>query len=367
VPPRYALRCLALGLAPFVAGCSGDEGPAGDRAAGEKGYQGAPILDDSTRRFGDGCVAEVSRAEALPLDLYVLFDQSGSMSTPAGEGSRLAAVRGALSDFLRADESAGMSLGLGYFGNFPLGEASCDPADYDVPAVPIGLLPAHADPLLRSLASIEPTGETPTGAALRGTCDYLAGWRAAHPERTVSVLLLTDGVPEAPISRNNGCDPTLADAIEATRQCVGAGLSVYVLGVGPNLENLDQIAQAGESGAAYLVEGSDVAADVAAALGTIRGTALPCAFEIPPAPEGQSLDFDRVNVVLTRADDSKADVLAVPDAASCDSASGGWYYDPPETRERIQLCDASCRAVRAESSGGAIEFALGCATVELVR
>jgi hypothetical protein len=323
---------------------------------------------DTQDRDDASCVAEVRRAEALPLDIYVLFDQSGSMSTPAGSGSRLDAVRAAATDFLNAKESAGIGVGLGYFGNFPLGQTSCNQDDYAHPAVDIGVLPGQTAALIGSLNGVKPTGETPTGPAIRGACSYVASWDQAHPGRSAALLLLTDGVPEAPISRAQGCDPTLDDAVAAAKECVSnAGASIYVLGVGSNLSNLNQIAAAGGSGIAYLVDGGDVAARVLDALSAIRGTALPCGFVIPDAPAGQTLNYDQVNVVQTNDDGSRHPLYNVPDAASCDGASGGWFYEPADAPERITLCDASCSAVKSESRSGAIEFALGCGTVTTTR
>jgi hypothetical protein len=320
-------------------------------------------------RYGDGgCVAEVRRAETLPLDIYILFDQSGSMSTPAGNGSRLDAVRAAASDFLNSTESAGIGFGIGYFGNFPLGHTSCNPDDYSKPSVEIGALPGQAPALLASLESVVPTGETPTGPAIRGACSYVQNWDTAHPGRSASLLVVTDGVPEAPISRANGCDPTLDDAVAATKDCVtGAGASIYVLGVGPNLSNLNQIAAAGGSDHAYLVDGGDVSNQVLDALNVIRGAALPCGFEIPPAPDGQSLDFNRVNVVRTDGDGTRHALVNVSSSVDCDAQAAGWYYDPPDAPRRISLCDAACRDVKAQSLHGAIEFALGCQIVTTTR
>jgi Mg-chelatase subunit ChlD len=358
----------------FCAACSSSTETSGHTKAGSTRPADAapPTLifgtGNTQERADASCVAEVRRAEALPLDIYVLFDQSGSMSTPSGAGSRLDAVRAAASDFLNADDSAGIGVGLGYFGNFPIGQTSCNSADYATPAVDIGLLPGQTGALLTSLDGVKPTGETPTGPAIRGACSYVADWDKAHPGRSAALLLLTDGVPEAPISRAQGCDPTLADAVAAATECVTTtGASIYVLGVGPSLDNLNQIAAAGGSGAAYLVDGGDVAAQVLDALDAIRGTALPCGFVIPGAPTGQTLDYAQVNVVQTNDDGTRHPLYNVADATACDAASGGWFYEPANAPERITLCDTSCRAVKAESRNGAIEFALGCQTVTTTR
>ena len=367
---KCALLLGSLALPALVACSSGDGTPSfPTRDAG-----GAPLLGGGVgiggSLFADAsCVSSVSRAESLPFDVYVLFDQSGSMITRAGSGTRLDAVRSALADFLRAPASRGIGVGLGYFGNFPLGDASCDPGDYEEPAVPVTQLPGATDALLGSLAGIAPTGETPTGPAIRGACTYMKQWKAAHPSRPLVMLLLTDGVPEAPISRENGCDPTLADAVLAAKQCAEEASSrVYVLGVGPNLDNLNEIAAAGETQAAHLVSGSDVSGEVLAALNVIRGTVLPCSFEIPAPPDGATLDHGMVNVVVTDDEGSEQAIYSVPGSSDCDPSLGGWYYAPSsEAPESIELCAASCELTRAQSAAGAIRFALGCSTLSEIR
>jgi hypothetical protein len=358
--------CLAAFPAAAACGSSPDE-PKKSTDAGPADEPG-PVFDGNlVSRDQGGCVSEVSQAEALPFDLYILFDQSGSMSTPEGAGNRLDAVRAALADFLGAGESAGMGVGIGYFGNFPLGEASCMPADYRSPAVPIELLPANEAAMLKSLGAVKPTGETPTGAALRGACDYAHTWKGEHPGKILDILLLTDGVPEAPISKANGCDPTLPDAVTATTACADeAGVRVFVLGVGPNLDNLNQIAKAGGTGSAFLVDGGDVTARVSAALGRIRGSAIPCSFELPPPPAGESFAFDRMNVVVTDTAGVDHALYNVDGSAAC-GEDGGWYYAPSDAPERVELCDASCTFAKAQSDGGHLRFALGCKTLTTTR
>jgi Mg-chelatase subunit ChlD len=361
--------CCVLGLA--LSSCSSKKPEDGSSDGGVKPLflSSADGGFDFSSLSGADCVSSTREAEALPLDLYVLFDQSGSMVTPAGDGTRLDAVRAALVDFLRDPKTDGIGVGLGYFGNFPIGHTSCVPADYATPAVPIEAVPTAIDPLVTSLNAVVPIGETPTGPAITGACSYVEAWQAAHPGRTLALLLLTDGVPEAPVSKKNGCDPTLADAIAATKACVAAtGSQIYVLGVGPNLSNLDQIAAAGGTTRAQLVDGADVSGDVLAALDVIRGTALPCSFEIPAAPSGETLDYARVNVILTDNQGADHGIYSVANESACDANHGGWFYTPSASQpENIELCPASCEFTKSQSRVGAIRFALGCQSVTEIK
>jgi Mg-chelatase subunit ChlD len=142
---------------------------------------------------GSGCVGQAYEGESIPLDIYIMFDQSGSMLNDVGGLTRLEAVQQATRDFLRDPASAGIGVGIGYFGYQPIGETRCDEALYASPDVPVSV---DHEPVIRSLDGREPTGETPTASALRGSCTYASGWKRMHPGRGVVILLVTDGKPE---------------------------------------------------------------------------------------------------------------------------------------------------------------------------
>jgi hypothetical protein len=303
--------------------------------------------------------------QGLPLDIFVMFDQSGSMATKDdGTTMRIDAVRSAVGQFLNSNESRGIGVGIGYFGTQPLacGCTSCNPADYATPAVPLGVLPDNATAVMSSLNQIQPTGETPTGAALRGACSYAKARRHADPGRNLVILLVSDGEPQAPLTAaKGGCNPTLADAVTAAGECAGAGVKTYVLGVGPLLDNLNKIAEAGASGHAYLVA-SGGGPEILKALNSIRSDAtIPCALQIPKPGPGATVDFQKVNVVYADAGCGKVTTfLFVKDAGGCDPQRGGWYYDNPTQPGQILLCPASCDQVKAP--GGQMVVSVGCTT-----
>jgi hypothetical protein len=272
-------------------------------------------------------------------------------------------VRAALEKFLEA-QGPGVEIGLGYFGNDPLGQTSCDPNHYATPAVPIAPLPQNTAALEQSLNQQNPTGETPTGAAIRGACTVARGWVGQNPGHVTVILLVTDGIPEAPLSQANGCAPTLADAQQAASDCAGQqpAIPIYVLGIG-NLGNLGQIAQAGGTQQAYLVDpNSDTAAQVLAALNKIRMTAqVPCQFKVPDPPAGQAFKKDYVNIEFTDPSGNPAIVYKVSDMNACDPVNGGWFYDNDQTPGSILLCPATCTTVTTRI-GYTVNVALGCVT-----
>lgn len=64
----------------------------------------------------DACAADVSTAQAVPLDMYVMLDVSTSMlDTTAANTSKWVAVKSALESFLNDKDSAGLGVGIQYF------------------------------------------------------------------------------------------------------------------------------------------------------------------------------------------------------------------------------------------------------------
>ncbi len=352
-------------------GAAGNAGTGGTFNVGRDG--GTCTIGDN----GSGCTGVAYAGEVVPLDIYIMFDQSGSMCAcidppktnnpcpdPTCNKTRLDAIREAASQFLNDPRSAGIGVGISYFGFNPIGSASCNVADYSNAAVGVGLLPDHASAIMQSLNSIQPTGETPSAAAVRGACNYARQWKASQSGHEVVILLLTDGRPEAPVTCRSGtCCPTLEDTVAAASECASGDqrIKTYVLGVGPFLQNLEQIAQAGGTDHAYLVEGNDVGKQVLDALRAIRGDAIiPCDLKLPPAPAGQKLNLSQVNIVYANSACQPTYLYHVDAAASC-TDQGGWFYDNPTAPQTIHLCPTSCDQV--SDPGGQLLYTVGCSSV----
>jgi von Willebrand factor type A domain-containing protein len=348
--------------------------PGGASGTGGGGSSGAdtcgPPEEDSS------CGGEVFAGKSIPLDIYIMFDQSGSMCACLDPGAgqlcvasgctttRLDAVREAIEKFVSDPNSAGIGVGLGVFGQQEIGETSCEVSDYGTPAVRMGLLPDQAPALTEALDALEPTGETPTGPALRGACDYAKGYGATALDHQVAILLLTDGRPEAPSTCRGGagaCCPTLDDAVQAAETCrTGAGIRTFVVGIGPLLDNLEQIAVAGGTDRAYLVQGGDVGNEVLNALNRIRGAAaIPCELPLPEPPRGEALALDSINLDYEGAECARTAFSAVSSGDDCGD-DDGWHYDDPNAPQRILLCPRSCD--RVSGPGGNLYYSVGCAT-----
>jgi hypothetical protein len=340
------------------------------------------------------CATSIVKADKIPLDLYVMLDQSSSMDEAvSGGGTKWTTVTSALGTFVQQPGLDGVSVGMQYFGvpsgggtcsvvtctvdadcgatacgpciaNFCVGLItsagdSCTAADYATPAVEIAPLPGIASSIVSSMGMHSPTTGTPTSAALQGAVDHAKAWKQGHPSDAVVAVLATDGEP-------SGCDESLPDidAIAAAALAGTPSVLTFVIGVGSSLSNLNGIAAAGGTTQAFLVDtGGNVNQQFLDAMNAIRHAALGCNYLIP-VPTNGSPNFSEVNVVYQPMGGSAQTFPNVPNLASCPANGNGWYYDDPVNPMQIVLCPASCMLVEGDTTGE-IDVTLGCSTVIL--
>jgi hypothetical protein len=401
------------------------------------------------------CAGTTSKAELIPLDIYLMLDSSGSMTSKTGSmgtgPTKWDAITQALSTFFTDPASAGLGVGLQHFplakpgvpatctsntqcingsgpcylkvcskapnppcatntdcpgGNnscinigqcadgtlcapvgglcpdfstckqitqsFCVNRDSCMSSDYATPAVEIDLLNAAAGPLNAAISGVAPDGSTPTAPALQGAIDHAKAWATAHPTHEVVVLFATDGLPTE-------CTPT---DIPSIAQLAAAGLSgtpsikTFAIGVFASADlqagaqtNLDQIAAAGGTQAAFIVDTSmgNVEQAFLQALNAIRGTKLACEYAIPPEGDAGALDYNKVNVQYTPSGSAMPQTIGyVGSLANCDPMKGGWYYDADpamgNTPTKIIMCPATCTTF-GQDLGGQVDIQVGCQTV----
>jgi hypothetical protein len=90
---------------------------------------------------------------------------------------------------------------------------------------------------------------------------------------------------------------------------------------------------------------------------------IPCQWQIPEPPMGETLDPDLVNVEFLDIDVGAPETIYhVDDAAACDPVIGGWYYDDNDAPKNIILCPVSCDAVSGAADGSEINLLFGCET-----
>jgi hypothetical protein len=353
-----------------ITGAGGAGGGGGGSSTGGSGGNGGGVIID-----GDAaCVAEPRAGEQIPVDLFFMVDKSGSMTCPVGQAgmtctatqnpipavNRWTSIKDALVSFANSTASAGLGMGVGFFPKMNGNTLLCNPTDYSTPAAGIAPLPGSAGALQTALNAEMPNGNTPTVPALSGAISYATTYAQSHPGRAVSVVFATDGEPTQCTQNDN----TIPGAVRvATAALAGTPpIRTYVLGVGPSLGNLNQIAVAGGTTKAYLVE-SGGSTDLINALNEIRKGTLTCDYQIPVIP-GKPLDLKLVNIKVRVGPPPATPQLIskVDDASQCGATQGGWYFDNNASPTKITLCPATCDPM-LKTTGSGLDVLIGCGSI----
>jgi Mg-chelatase subunit ChlD len=346
---------------PGYGGSSASGNTGGSSASGNTGGSsanggtgGGLILDAST---GDGaltdanaCAAESQKAELVPLDLYIMLDRSGSM-----QGSKWSSVTSAIDTFVKDTASIGLGVGLDFFPDTP----ECSSSTYSTPSVPIGVLPNNATNISGALVSVaSPYGGTPTVPAMQGAVDYTSNWSFQNPTHVVVIVLATDGVP-------NDCSSSVGGVATLAQNAANQNPAIltFVIGVGSALTNLNQIAAAGGTKQAFIVDTSqNVTQQFIDALNAIRGAVVACEYVIP-TPEAGVIDPDKVNVQYTPGSGGTPVIWPkVADINACPPTGDGWYYDNPTSPTKVILCPNTCTQVKQDSNAE-VSVLFGCKSV----
>jgi hypothetical protein len=340
-----------------VGGAAGSINPAGGSGSG-------------ARPNRDACAGDFFDGQQKPLDMFIMYDQSGSMN----QNNRWQQVGDAVRAFVDAPQSAGIGVGIAYFPLtpppctmqsdtclcipflpcVPLGGGSCAAADYARPDVPIEPLPPVAQKIKDSLGRHAPGGGTPTLPALEGAVQYTTHWAQTHPDHKTIIVLATDGAP-------NDCNSTVPAVSNIAAAAYGANPSIqtFVIGVG-NTGNLNAIAQAGGTTQAYVVDAQNATQAFLDAMNQIRGISLACDYAIP-LPQGRPPNFSQVNFYFTPTGQPETIIYKVADQSQCDPVNGGWFYDNPTNPTQIRACPASCELLKG--GGGAVRIEVGCDSI----
>lgn len=381
-----AIRSRALGLVGLLVvglvacGPAGGHGPGNGNGGDANNNNNGDGNNNNNGGDGGGtgvapdatpCASMPHKAQTAPLDMYVMLDQSGSMS-----GNKWTSVTTALKSFVQQPNLDGFAVGIQYFGipggnttcpttcqnstdcgtgNLCLNNTciclgnlgdSCTASDYAKPDVEIAALPGASSALVTSINAHSANSGTPTSAALQGAIDHAKAWANAHPDHVVVDVLATDGEPEE-------CDTDLThiNAIAAAGASGDPKILTFVIGVGSSLSNLNGIAQAGGTTSAFIVDtGGNVQQQFLDALNAIRGNALGCRYSIP-LPSMGNPDYKNVTVTYTPTGGSAQQIPKVNDMAACPANGNGWYYDDNTNPQQIILCTKTCGTVSADKTG----------------
>ncbi|MCK6536665.1 MAG: hypothetical protein L6Q84_27145 [Polyangiaceae bacterium] len=362
----------------------GDGGGGGSGAVGIGGTGGGGGVNlDGGGGTGalTGCAKQTFGGELVPVDMFMMFDRSGSMQ----KDGKWSSVTSAVKKFVALPGLDKLGMGLAFFpinatGPIPttcatnqdcgfygpcmpppfagcqgslLGmKDSCVSTDYQTPKVEIEAFPGVSSKIIAALDGTTPGGDsTPAAPALEGAIDHATIWQAAHLDRVVVVILATDGEP-------NNCTPNevkdvAGHAAEGLKQT--PSIKTFVIGVG-DLTVLNQVAAAGGTDKAIIVSSTNAEKEFLDALNKIRG-AVGCQYVIPT---GAKADPKKVNVYFTPEDGSPGTLIKQSKGAADCVGQVGWYYDNPNAPTQIQLCPAACDLVTNKK--GKVEVVVGCDT-----
>jgi len=366
---RRVLSPVALiGLVVAVACSSAEDGSselsggAGDPDAGDGG--GGAAAGEGGLDFGSGggsgeddiCEETTQTAELKPLDMIVVLDRSGSM------GTKWSASVNALTTFVTDPDSAGVSVAMNFYPDASVSSGdTCDPSLYDPPHVPMSELPGEAVVITTAMAGQVASGpNTPTYGALYGTFEWAVDHQDDNPDRTVVVVLASDGQP-------NSCPNPQNDKSEIAGLAAAAynynSVATYVIGIDglsqQAWDTLNEIAFQGGTGQAFDVTTNiDAFADK---MMEIREQALGCEYLIPEPGEGsEEFEPTKVNVEYTPGGGFPLDLPQAAHLSDCGGAPG-WYYDDPISPTKVILCPASCAVVQSDGEAS-VALKFGCPT-----
>lgn len=326
-----------------------------------RGFEEPAPLPSATGSVGEGrtvlppelrsCAKATLESKVKPVDLIIMFDRSSSMLDGVGTTTRWAIATEAMQGFVKTVST--MKASLSFFGSGVKREEVCDPSSYLVPRIPLTSLPDHANEFATVFTSTRPFGSTPTAAALEGALLQARAIEDKGVERPV-IIFVTDGLPE-------GCGTEkddIANAVAISDQARARAIPMFIVGVGPNLHNLQALASDNQQNL-FLIDANapaDLSSSLAKAFDTIREDAneSACSLEVPQrSPSGEAIDANEVNVSF-----DASSPIAHDD--TCEGGLGWRYADGGDAGRRIVLCPSTCEAVRG---GQPVTLTFGCATV----
>ncbi len=367
----------------IFAGCSSDpEPPAPPPNNGVPTVNGdgtGTVFDDdigpgTSEGFdsNDACVGQESGTELAPAILELLVDTSLSMdqNAPRSNRSKWVETRRVVLEGIDLMPSS-TSVGVVFYPDVDTNAADCFDGQADVQAQQLGSSDSPQRQQIRqAFGDEDPRGSTPTHDAYRYALGQLGEVNAIGQR---FLVLITDGTPtyalncEGSGTPNDPADPT--PLIPEAASALGRGMKTFVIG-SPGSEDarrsLSQMAEAGGTatlGCSHdgnprychfdMTEEADFAVGLRDALASISGLALSCAYDIPPPPDGATLDPSRVNVLFTPPEGETEVILQ-----SQGGCTTGWQYST--NQGQVLLCGDTCDRVKASNGRLALEF--GCTT-----
>ncbi len=324
------------------------------------------------------CLSTSVEAKIPTVNMYIMFDKSGSMS-----GNRWTLTTQALRGFIRDPASAGLRVALRFFpstvGGIECGGTTCTDVGCKVPEVPLGTLLAAqgtdttcgsmpnncsnaADPqecaLVKAIRCASPNGWTPLLTALGGATSYMGDHAGTYPMERSVVVLVTDGYPEGATNYPADCrSPANTNFVtKAANAYASYGVVTYTVNVvGGSATLMQNIATAGH-GQYFYVSDANASTELVNALNQIRANSVSCDLLLNSSMGINPYD---VTVSFTPTGGTLSNFTQVVTAADCGTNNDRYYYDDNTNPTKITLCPATCARVRADV-GAKIGLEIGC-------
>ena len=291
------------------------------------------------------CGTMASETVRKPADVLLLLDGSGSLkwnitedcyctrtdgnpvcSDTASCSTRLDAIQPAVAATL--SNSQNINWGLKIFPTPDGGRSDC--IVLDGAEVPVA---SDSPPAIQQqVDSMTLMSSTPTRKALLSATDYLQTLTDTNDKY---ILLATDGEPNCLNDRAANAD--VEGAVTAAQAANDAGFKVYVIGIGPNLSNLTQIAKAGGTNDYYPVSSPEQLTEVLSSISKFVGSCTYTSPTEPPDPENVAVYVNKQRIEQ--------------------SADDGWTYGG--TTQEIILTGSYCEQITAGEETS-VRILFGC-------
>lgn len=334
------------------------------------GNQGGSIAIDGgggsagTVGDGGGCssVAETADASFLPVDILVVVDNSGSMTTEVGF------VQNAMNTFSNGIATAGIDVHVVMISS-PPGIPFVDPNGICVPA-PLGSGQCPNDTNLPGFVHI--LEEIGSSNSLSKILQFI-GQVTPHfrADSTKHVIVVTDD--------NSSLDAASFDSQFRAALTAAGQNDMYTFHAIYGFEESEfgspclgqteeigtvyrQLAQmtGGQEGNLCLQAPAFTDTFNAVSMQVVSGKTLACEWVIPPPPAGMNLDPNLVNVEFTPVGGAPEAIGRVDDASQCGGVVDGWYYDNPAAPTKILVCPDTCTRLQNAGANSIMDIQFGC-------
>jgi hypothetical protein len=377
--------CSAGGNTGNKSSGSGGSGP-GVGGAGAAGGSGGSLSGPGPGSGGsDNCAETGSTADQglLPADVILVIDNSGSMTDEADE------VQASMNDFVATITAAMIDVHIilisadsndeqGICVPAPLGSGSCPNDDNQPGGFMHVMTGVGSNDGLQKILDAYPTYSSflrPNGTRTIGiiTDDESSKDAATFMSEIVALDptfadLTFHGIVAPYDLDQTACLPcnlsgmcTSCDPCCGPDPVLGLGCFSYAEEEGVVYKNLANMS-GGVIGNLCLQEFSPMFQAMATAV--IGGSQVSCVYDIPDPPNGDTIDYGKVNVEFYPTPTSMPeDFFNVPGGgADCGTSTDGWYYDNPSSPTQILLCPDTCTYAQMAPEGE-VRVLFGCATV----